>query len=116
VRPRRLGFVAPIPFVGLFAAGSMNTVAIVAGIVVLVLAALAFTLIVNNGVAPKLEWGKLKLGFERLQASSRREPPADKDEGGSEQDPDRELTPSWERKRTLRERVLSLPCGRGQNE
>lgn len=104
----RPAILLPAPFAGgLFATGSMGTVAIVAGVVLVTLAILACVLILSGGVAPVLEWGKLKLGFVPLRGST----PQD-DAAAERPPPDRDPVVSSADRRSLRERVLS--CGRGR--
>ncbi len=87
----------------------MDTVAVVAGIVVVVLAVLACILIMSGGVAPVLEWGKLKLGFVPL-----RESPSPDKPPGNQPPPSREQATSLTDRRTIKERVLSLSCGKSR--
>lgn len=62
MRRQRFLFV-PVPFAGLFTTGSMNTVAIVVGAVVVVIVVLAFTLIMKRRIAPWFESKRFKFGF-----------------------------------------------------
>jgi hypothetical protein len=111
VKPR-LGLLAPFPLAGLFAANAMGTVAIVAGTVLVVLAVLGFVLIIRKDIAPELELGKLKLRFKRLQGDSHQEIAPEEPAVGAEQG--ERLTPPWARGKSIRERVLSLPCARAR--
>jgi hypothetical protein len=56
-----------VPFVSLFTAGTMDTMAIVAGAVIVAIALIAWVLIKGYGVAPRLKLGPFTLDFRPLQ-------------------------------------------------
>lgn len=60
----------PIPFRSIFMTSSMDTVAIVFGIVVIALIVVAFILIWKFRVAPRVQWGKFGLDFHVLPKPS----------------------------------------------
>ena len=114
----RLGLFLPVPFIGYLLAGATSTVMVVAAaIVVVVLFTFVFILMLKGmrgGASPVIELGKLKLFVRPPPSADEEVSPTGEEAPASNASP--QLTPDWERKRNLRERVLSLPCGRARSE
>jgi len=112
----RLGLFLPVPFIGYLAAGATSTVAIVVGVVLVILFTFVFILMLKGmraGATPVFELGKLKLSIRPPPAADEEASPTD--EGAPAPTASPQLTQDWERKRNLRERVLSFPCGRARS-